>query len=116
MRDDWYGHRDPFSGAPEGDKDEWLTWDYLLMEAFEVVETITLPDGSFVMDQDDDAVQIQAIKTVDKFQASIDNITSGKNYKAKPGEKFKPRIVTRRSGGKFTLYSEYLKAQADTDS
>lgn len=115
MRDDWYGHRDPFTGTPGGDKDDWLLWDYLLMEAFEVVERITLSDGSFVMDQDDDYVEIQAIRSTDKFQAAVDGIKSGKNYKPRPGETFKPRIVTRRADKKMMLYSEWLETQKESE-
>lgn len=112
MRDDWFGHRDWFTGEPTGDREEWTTADFLLQEAFDVVENITLPDGSFVMDQEDDAVQVQAIRYTDKFQQSVDQITQGKNYKAKPGEKFRPRVITRRSDKKMPLYSEYIERKA----
>lgn len=116
MRDDWYGHRDFFTGKPAGDKDEWTRLDYLVIEAYQIVEDITDETGMLIMDQDDEAVTVGAVRKINKFRAAIDNATKGsekKPYKPRPGEYFVPDIKTRRSGDKRITYTEWREAKLE---
>lgn len=118
MRDDWFGHRDPFTSEPSGERDEFTHWDFLLMEALQIVEDITDETGMLVMDQDDEAVVVTAVRKKNKFKAAIDNKTKGspnKPYVPQPGEYFIPDITTRRSGGDRMSYTEWVKAQQKSD-
>lgn len=62
-----------------------------------------------VWEKDSERVEIEALRKTDKFQAQVDRITGGKNYKRRNGEYFTPRIVLR--GGEYPTYSEYVATQ-----
>lgn len=117
MGDDWFGHRDPFTGEPVGDKDEYLTWDYALMNAFQTIEDYTdQKSGLPVWELDDEAVYVDAVRKTNKFQQAIDEATRGsktKPYQPSPGEYFVPDMNTRRKDGEgkpvFQTYSEWVK-------
>lgn len=112
MRDDWFGHRDPFTYAPEGDKDEWLDWDYALIDAVQTVEDYSDPkSGLLKWELDDDDAVVDAIKRIDPFQEAIDLATRGENYKPAPGETFVPDIY-KYGGGDLQTYPEWLEQQA----
>ena len=108
MRDDWYGHRDWFTGEPEGDKDEWLDWDHALADAFQHIESFTDSHGLLIWEREDEAVVVEAVRQIDPFEAAKEITTSGKNYKPQPGEYFVPRLKSRRSGGGFQTYEEWV--------
>ncbi len=99
MGDDWFGHRDPLTGEPQGDKDEYLSWDWSLLNAFQTIEDYT--DQKSGISQwllDDERVTVDAIRKVNKFQRAIDERTKGtekKPYKPVPGEYFVPEIHSR---------------------
>lgn len=99
MGDDWFGHRDPLTGEPQGDKDEYLSWDWSLLNAFQTIEDYT--DQKSGISQwllDDERVTVDAIRKVNKFQRAIDERTKGtekKPYKPVPGEYFVPEVHSR---------------------
>jgi hypothetical protein len=112
MRDDWYGHRDPFSGEPQGDKDEWLDWDYALVDAVQTIEDLSDPNSGLLRwELDDDDAVVDAVKRIDPFQESIDLATRGENYKPTPGEKWYPDIY-RYGGGELQTYDQWIEQQA----
>ena len=99
MRDDWYGHRNPFTGDPEGDKDEWLEWDFLLLEALQIIEDYSDEYGLLAWEREDEAVVVDAERRIHKFKAAVDNATKGsktKPYEPRPGEYFVPKMWSRR--------------------
>lgn len=108
MRDDWYGHRDWFTGEPEGDKDEWIDWDHALADAFQHIESLTDSHGILIWEREDEAVIVEAVRQIDPFEAAKDSVTSGKKYTPKPGEYFVPRLKSRRSDGSFQTYEEWV--------
>lgn len=99
MGDDWYGHRDPLTGEPQGDREEYSSWDWSLLNAFQTIEDYTdsksgIPEWVL----DDERVVVDAIRMVNKFQRSIDEKTKGtdkKPYKPIPGEYFRPEVHSR---------------------
>src|SRR5690606_21291397 len=70
-RDDWFGHRTA-SGEEFGDRDEYIDWDYALIEALETIEDFTDDNGLIRWEVEEDGVSVDSVRTFDKFQASID--------------------------------------------
>lgn len=113
MADDWYGHRNPFTGEPEGDRDEWVEWDHLLANAFQTIEDFTDPDSGILQWKlDDPAVDIVAEKYIHKWHEAVEARTSGKNYKAAHGERFRPVIESRRKDGSTWGIKEWIEEKA----
>jgi hypothetical protein len=117
MGDDWYGHRDPLTGEPQGDREEMTSWDHSLLNAFQTIEDYTdsksgIPEWVL----DDERVVVDAIRKVNKFQRSIDERTKGtdkKPYKPIPGEYFTPEVHSREfdEEGKevFNTFREWVE-------
>lgn len=95
MRDDWYGHRDPETFEPVGDKDEWLDVDYALLSALQTLEDYTDQHGLLIWEVQDpkNRVEVAAHMKIDPFEAAKEIKTSGKNYKKKPGEYYVPKLT-----------------------
>lgn len=110
MRDDWYGHRDPFTGEKTGDKDAWLDWDYALLDAVQTLEDWTNQHGLLVWEVDDPKkrVIVEAKRKTDQFEAAKDRITGKKNYEARPGEIFVPNLVLDSEDGEWPTMEEYI--------
>lgn len=107
MSDDWYGHRHPLTGSPQGDKDEWTQWDYSLAQAYQTIEYYRDGNGIFQWQKDDPLEDIAAIRKHDAFQAAVDIMTRGtekKPYKPTPGEYFVPDVKVR-SGAKRPMWN-----------
>lgn len=114
MRDDWFGHRDPLTGEPLGDRDEWLDWDHALAYAFQTIEDYSDSAGLLQWQLDDEAVEVNAIRKINKFQAAVDVMTKsrgGKPYEPKPGEYFVADLFTRRADGHIQTYREWVEKQ-----
>lgn len=115
MRDDWYGHRDPFTGNPVGDREEWLEWDFLLLDTLQIIEDSTDEYGLLAWEVADEAVEVDARKRIHKFRAAIDRATSGsanKPYKPQPGEYFVPQLFSRRSDDSIQTRREWIEKMA----
>lgn len=111
LRDDWYGHRDPFTGEPRGDKDEWLDWDYALIDAAQTIEDYSDQYGLLQWELDDEAVVVDAERRLHKFEQARDLATKGskdKPYQPAPGEYFVPVVRTRRKSGEIQTYDEWI--------
>lgn len=52
MQDDWFGHRDPLTGAKLGDRHEWILWDFSLMNAYKLIEDYTDERGILLWEKD----------------------------------------------------------------
>jgi len=112
MRDDWFGHRDYRNGRPIGDKDEWIQWDFHLIHALQIIEDNTDEYGLLAWERDDEAVEIDAVKKIHKFRASVDRITKGsakKPYNPQPGEYFVPDMYSRRSDESIQTYGDWVR-------
>lgn len=117
MGDDWFGHRDPLTGEPQGDREEYSSWDWSLLNAFQTIEDYTdsksgIPEWIL----DDERVLVDAVRKVSKFQRSIDEKTKGtdkKPYKPIPGEYFVPEVHSREfdEEGKevFNTFREWVE-------
>lgn len=96
MGDEWFGKRDPFTGEPRGDRDEYTSWDWALQNAFQTIQDYTdEKSGLLIWEMEDDNAYVNANKKYNKFQAAVDNKTKGtpnKPYKAEPGEYFTPHL------------------------
>lgn len=122
MRDEWFGHRDPITFEPTGDRTEFLRWDFILMDALEVVEGFMDPkSGLPIWELEDDNVFVYANRKINKFQAAIDEKTTGtakKPYKPAPGEYFVPDMQTRSKdedgNPRFQTFSEWIEKNAKT--
>lgn len=124
MGDDWFGHRNPFTGEPMGDRDEYLRWDWALLNAFQTIEDYVDPkSGHPIWELDDERVEVDALRKINKFQKAIDNRTKGsdkKPYKPLPGEYFVPEVYSREKDENgddvFPTYREWVEKSLDKDS
>ena len=97
--------------------DEFTSWDYALMDAFQTIEDFTdQKSGIPIWELDDEAVYVDAVRKFNKFQQAIDNATKGsdkKPYQPAPGEYFVPDLSTRRKDADgnpiFQSYSEWVR-------
>ena len=112
MHDEWYGHR-TVSGREIGDKDEWIDWDYALANAFQTIEDYTDQYGLLAWELADERVEVNANRKTPKFKAAIDRATSGKNYKALPGEYYVPEVFSRDREGRIQTFEEWILAEAE---
>ena len=110
MRDPYFGHRD-LNGEPNGDRDEWIEWDYLLISALQVIEDFTDRNGLLVWESESEEVDVVAERKIDPFQAAVERRTSRKGYKAAPGETFIPKLVLQ--GQKWPTHSDWVKQQLE---
>lgn len=117
MRDEWYGHRDPITFEPVGDRTEFLSWDFLLMDALDVIENyVDQKSGLPIWELEDDMAYVNANRKINKFQEAIDGKTSSKKYKPEPGEYFVPDLKTRRTDENgemvFQTFQEWVEKNA----
>lgn len=111
MRDDWYGHRDPFTWDEVGDKDEWLDWDYALIDAVQTIEDFTDDSGILVWEREDPNAVVNAVKRIDRFKEAVEDRTRGQNYKPAPGEYFVPDIQPFDDEGELQTYSQWIERE-----
>lgn len=98
-----------------GDKDEWLEWDFCLMNSLQIIEDNTDDYGLLAWERDDERVEIDAVKKIHKFKASVDRATTGtekKPYKPQPGEYFLPEVYSRASDESIQTYEEWIEKMA----
>lgn len=112
MRDEWYGHRNPASGEPVGDRTEWIEWDFALAYAVQTIEDYSDEYGLLAWELADERVEVNANKKIHKFKAAIERTTSGKNYKASPGEYFIPEVFSRGKDGEIQSFAEWIEKEA----
>lgn len=115
MRDDWFGHRDWITGEPVGDRDEWIDWDFAIVDAWQTIEDYTMPSGATRWEHDDDDLEIQAELFIDKFQQAVDQITSAEKYTATNGGRFIPKLISHREDKSFQTYQEWVEGQFPID-
>lgn len=121
MGDDWFGHRDPLTGEPRGDRDEYTSWDYALQNAFQTIEDYTdSKSGLLVWELEDENAYVTADKRYNKFQAAIDKKTQGsknKPYQPEPGEYFVPglksHVVDENGDYQFQTMREWIEQQIE---
>ena len=112
MRDEFYGHRDTFTFLPDGDREEYLDWDFALFDALQTIEDNSDQYGLLAWELEDEAVEVDALRKFHKFETSRDLATKGtanKPYQPQAGEYFVPRMETRRSDGHFQTYEEWVE-------
>lgn len=109
MEDDWFGHR-THTGEAVGDKDEWIGWDYALVNAVETIEALTDQNGLFMWEKEDPNAVVEAKSKIDPFKEAVDEITNSANYKPKNGETFVPEIRGFR-GKELWTYDEWVASQ-----
>lgn len=100
MGDDWFGHRNPLTFRPEGDREEFTRWDWALLNAFQTLEDYTdQKSGLPQWEIDGEGVEVDALKKINKFEASVALATKGSEkhpYKPRPGEYFVPEMWSRK--------------------
>lgn len=124
MGDDWFGHRDPFTGVPVGDREEYTSWDFSLLNAFQTIEDYTdQKSGIPIWELEDERVVVGAKRKVNKFQRAIDEKTKStekKPYKPIPGEYFVPDMYSRETDENgeqvFQTFTDWVVKSVDDDS
>ena len=103
-----------------GSAAEWTDWDHALVTAIQVIEDYSDEYGLLAWELADEAVEVDAVRKVHKFKASVDARTTGtptKPYKPVPGEYFVPEVWTRRKdedgNERFQTYEEWLKKELE---
>lgn len=121
MGDEWFGKRDPFTGEPRGDREEYTSWDWALQNAFQAIEDYTDDkSGLLIWEMEDENAYVDAVRKNNKFQAAVDNKTKtrgGKAYVATPGEYFVPdlksHVVDEEGKPVFQTMREWIQAEID---
>lgn len=113
MQDPYFGHRDPFTGVELDVQEAWIDWDYALAAAYQIIQDNTDGNGVLSWENESDNVEVLADRKISKFDASRESKTSGKNYKARPGERYVPNV--RLMNGDWPTWSEYVKKFAGED-
>ena len=113
MEDDWYGHRDPLTGVPTGDRDEWISWDHILVNAYQLIQDFTNEHGLLIWEVGDpkERVTVLAERKIDKFKAAVESRTGGKKYKALKGEYFVPKLDLRAK--EWPTFDEWVQSQTE---
>lgn len=113
MRDDWFDHRHPHSGAPFGDKDEWTFWDFQLLDVVQTIEDYTMDSGVLAWQHDDPAVDIEAEKYTDKYYRAVEAKTQAKNHKPSPGDRYRPRLRMLTSSRSMWTFRDWVEDAAE---
>lgn len=66
-------------------------------------------------ERDDPRVDVGALKKISRFEASKTRATSGKNYKATPGEYFIPKVDLREGVKDWPTYRQFVEKKVKED-
>lgn len=86
------------------------------MFAVQTIEDFTNEDGILAWEIEEDGVRVDALKKINKFQAAKQRKTSGKTYKATPGEYFVPSIRPPLGKEKHQTIKEWRESQQEDGS
>lgn len=92
FRDPQFGHRNSFTGEPDGAAADWTAWDYAIATAMQAIEDGTTEEGLLIWELNDDSVWVDPIKKWNKARQAIESITNSDSYKSSPGEYFVPEL------------------------
>lgn len=109
--DFYFGFRDLWSYEPDRTP-HYTEWDFLLVSAAKLVEDYTDSEtGQLMAYEYSDRVDWDLEKRIKKSKAAIENRTSGKNYKAAPGESWiaRPRAI---DGEALPTIREWIESEA----
>ena len=114
MADDWFGHRHPFTGEPFGDKDEWTDWDFVLVEAVQLIEDWTDQHGLLAWEVDDpkERVQVVAKPRIDKFEQQREIMSASEsrgNKKPPKGRYYVPVVDLMKPATEWPGHQEYFE-------
>lgn len=103
-----------------GDRDEWTSWDYALIGAFQTIEDYSDEYGLLAWERDDEAVVVDAVRKIHPFKQAVELKTRGtekKPYKPAAGEYFVPRLSSRRKDENgeevYRTFREWVESEAD---
>lgn len=119
MRDDWFGHREPLTGKPTGDRNEWVAWDFRLMQVFQLIEDFTDTHGFLAWEVDDPKgrVIVETTREVDRVQQAIDiseKKKENKDFLAKvEGSYLAPRLTKRNKNTDWPGHEEFFEYLAE---
>lgn len=86
FRDPYFGHRNSFTGRPDGNANDWTSWDFALGTAMQAIQDGTTEEGHLIWELEQYNVDARPIKRIDKHRRAVDDATGGDKYKADPGE------------------------------
>lgn len=92
FRDPQFGHRNTFTGEPDGDANDWTPWDYAIATAMQAIEDGTTEEGVLIWELADDNVWVDPVKKWNKVRQAQETITNREGYKSTPGEYFVPEL------------------------
>lgn len=104
--------RDPFSGEPLGEP-EWTDWDYVLVNAVQIIEDFTLPSGLLAWENESDKIDVLAVQKVDKFRAAEQKYTNNKRNKEIPGGYFVPLVRLKPFVKEYPSFREWVESQVE---
>lgn len=117
MMDDAFGHRDPFTGVPQGDIEQWTTWDHLIANVHQLIVDFTDENGFLAWEKDDpsEAMEILVSTRYDRAKASQDRFEAsdrGKRELARPGAYVETRMRLRPQR-EYPSHADYFKTLAE---
>lgn len=106
-------YRDPFSNEPFDDP-EWTTWDYLLVNAVQIIEDFTVDGGLLAWENESEAVDVFAVQKVNKFRAAESAYTNNKRNKELPGGYFVPKVQLKSWAKEWPTFKEWVENNKDS--
>lgn len=86
LRDPYVGHRDYFTGEPDGPLNEWTSWDFALAVATQAIIDGTSERGLLRWEVDDEAADIAVVHEIDREREAVELVERQEGYKPGPGE------------------------------
>lgn len=117
-QDEWYGHRNHFTGEPEGDREEWVPWDFILAQAYQLVTDFTNQYGFLEWESDDPygVVTVVPELKIDKVEQSLElgkkNRDTARRLERVAGSKLVPRLKKKKDK-EWPSHVEYFKYLAE---
>lgn len=119
MRDEWFGHRDPLTGKEQGDREEWVTWDFRLIQVFQLIEDFTDQHGFLAWEIDDpkNRTLVETTFEVDRAQQALNIAEKKKSNRDKldkvEGSYLAPKLKRMNPGSEWPSHEEYFEYLAE---
>lgn len=92
LRDPYAGHRNSYTGEPDGPLDEWTSWDFALATATQAIKDGTTDEGHLIWEIEADDVDVIVEHEIDKAREAKEIVTGAKDYVSPPGESLRSRL------------------------
>lgn len=121
MSDEWFGHRNWYTLAPEGAKDEWLPEDFTLAQVYQLITDFTDQYGFLAWEVDDpqQRAYVDTKLDIDRVQQAIQSAENNRDTKAQlekvKGSYVKPVLKLIKKDGEWPTHIEYFDSLVEDE-